>query len=77
MAIMITNVLAVACKSNLFILKLIFDMFLDREILFLALFDWKGEKKIVHSKCLFYIFFVEMPYHCFNVVAFLLLLNWV
>ena len=25
----------------------------------------------------FYFFFFEMPFHCFNVVAFLLLLNWV
>jgi len=24
----------------------------------------------------FYYFFYELPYHCFNVVAFLLLLNW-
>jgi len=48
----------------------------DREVLFLLLFANEGQelKPAVVRSC--YYFFFELPYHCYNLVAFLLLLNW-
>ena len=62
-----------ALKTN-YVLN--FDCSVDREALFIYLFTHNNE--IVPSEYghAFYYFFFELPYHNFNVVAFLLLLNW-
>ena len=80
LCIMVTNFLAISCKSNCSIDSLILTaifLMIDRFSLFVYLFV--NEKKTIDEQNghAFYYFFFELPYHCFNVVAFLLLMNWV
>ena len=48
-----------------------------REFLFVYLFLHSGEEIGSDMGHAFFYFFFELPYHCFNFVAFLLLVNWV
>ena len=48
-----------------------------REVLFMYLFSKVGSEIRAEEGRAFFYFFFELPYHCFNVVAFLLLINWV
>ena len=62
---------------NLFIMVSNFFAICYRECLFIYLFQNHGKEILASQGHSFFYFFFELPYHCFNVVAFLLLINWI
>ena len=62
---------------NLFIMTSNFCAICYRECLFVYLFQNQGKEIKATAGHTFFYFFLELPYHLFNVVAFLLLINWI